>query len=101
MGAEGLDKEGLKLVSGCRAKCEKKQKKLNDQRAPVTRYFQIKELRSLDMKYYPVPGGLLPLVEPYDNMKYQNNREISFVWIPPELALQYLLLPSHVIQHII
>ena len=34
----------------------KKQKKSNDQRALATRYYQIKELGSLDMKYYLVAG---------------------------------------------
>ena len=49
----------LKIVAGPRSKC---QKKSNDQRAPVTRCYRIKEPRSLDMRYYLVTGGLSSLV---------------------------------------
>ena len=42
-----------------------KQKKSNDQRAPVTRYYLIKDPQSLDMKYYLVTGGLLSVAKLY------------------------------------
>ena len=38
-----------------------------DQRAPKIGYEGIKSLRSLDMKNYLVTGGLLSLVESYNN----------------------------------
>ena len=51
--------------------CQKKQKKSSDQRAPVTRYWQIKELRSLDMKY-SVSGRstFISAFESYDDLCY-------------------------------
>ena len=38
--------------------------KLDDQRVPVIGYKRIKDLRSLNMNYYLVTGGLLSIVEP-------------------------------------
>ena len=48
-------------------KCQRKQKKSIDQRAPQIGYEGIKSLRSLAMKNYLVTGGLLSLVESYNN----------------------------------
>ena len=42
----------------------KRQKKSNDQRAMVTRYYGIRESQSLHMKNYLVTGGHSPLVGP-------------------------------------
>ena len=50
--------------------CQQKQKKLIDQRAPQIGYEGIKSLRSLAMKNYLVTGGLLSLVESYNNLLY-------------------------------
>ena len=47
--------------------CQQKQKKSIDQRAPQIGYEGIKSLRSLAMKNYLVTGGLLSLVESYNN----------------------------------
>ena len=58
----------LRLLAGRQVKCQRKQKKSNDQRAPVTRYHQIKEIRLLDMISYLVIGGLHFLGLP----RYQN-----------------------------
>ena len=58
----------LRLVVGRSGDVSEKTKKSINQRAPATRYYQIKELQSLHMKYYLVAGGLLSLVERYDNM---------------------------------
>ena len=51
--------------------CQRKQKKSIDQRAPQIGYEGIKSLRSLAMKNYLVTGGLLSLVQSYNNMRYQ------------------------------
>ena len=59
-----------------RGRCQRKQKKSIDQRAPQIGYEGIKRLRSLAMKNYLVTGGLLSLVESY-NYPYE-----SF-WLPP------------------
>ena len=48
----------------------KKQMKSNDQRAPVNRYYLIKDPRSLDMKYYLVTGGLPSIAKLYNNIIY-------------------------------
>ena len=50
--------------------CQQKQKKSIDQRAPQIGYERIKSLRSLAMKNYLVTGGLLSLVESYNNWCY-------------------------------
>ena len=50
--------------------CQRKQKKLIDQRAPQIGYEGIKSLRSLAMKNYLVTGGLLYLVESCNNGRY-------------------------------
>ena len=47
--------------------CQQKQKKSIDQRAPQIGYEGIKSLWSLAMKSYLVTGGLLSLVESYNN----------------------------------
>ena len=54
-------------MAGRRTKCQKKQKKSNDQRAPVTRYYLS---QSLDMKYYLVTGGLSSVTKPCNNYHY-------------------------------
>ena len=46
--------------------CQRKQKKLIDQKVPQIGYEGIKSLRSLAMKNYLVTGGLLSLVESYN-----------------------------------
>ena len=61
--------------------CQQKQKKSIDQRAPQIGYEGIKSLRSLAMKNYLVTGGLLSLVESYNNIYYQT----SFCQIPPDI----------------
>ena len=48
-------------------RCQRKQKKSIDQRAPQIGYEGIKNLRSLAMKNYLVTGGLLSLVESSNN----------------------------------
>ena len=53
-----------------RARYQKKQNKSNDQRAPVNRYYLIKDPRSLDIKYYLVTGGLSSIARLYNNGKY-------------------------------
>ena len=58
---------GRGSMVGCQVKYQKKQKKSNDQRAPVTRYYLTKETWSLDMKYYSVTGGLSPVAKSYNN----------------------------------
>ena len=58
----------LRLVAGRSPKCQRKQMKSNYQRVPVTGYHQIKELRSLDMKYYVVSVGRLSLVQPSNSL---------------------------------
>ena len=50
--------------------CQQKQKKSIDQTAPQIGYEGIKSLRSLAMKNYLVTGGLLSLVESYNNPAY-------------------------------
>ena len=40
----------IKISGGRRASCQRKQKKSIDQRAPVTRYRQVKELRAINIK---------------------------------------------------
>ena len=47
-----------------------KTRKSIDQRAPQIGYEGIKSLRSLDTKNYLVTGGLLSLVESYNNQIY-------------------------------
>ena len=47
-----------------------KTKEIIDQRAPQIEYKGIKSLRSLAMKNYLVTGGLLSLVESYNNAMY-------------------------------
>ena len=51
-------------------RCQRKQKKSIDQRAPQIWYEGTKSLRSLDMKNYLVTGGLSSLVESSNNSKY-------------------------------
>ena len=48
-------------------RCQRKQKKSIDQRALQIGYEGIKSLRSLAMKNYLVTGGLLSLVESYND----------------------------------
>ena len=54
----------INVSGGLSCEMSEKTKEIKDQRAPVTRYCQIKGLRSLDMKYYLVAGGLPSVVEP-------------------------------------
>ena len=55
---------------GRRPRCHMEQMKSNDLKAPVTGYCQIKDPRPLDMKYYSVTEGHLPVAKPYDNRCY-------------------------------
>ena len=48
----------LRFMTALWVRCQRKLKKCNDQRAPIIRYYQIKESQSLDMKYYLVARGL-------------------------------------------
>ena len=48
-----------------------------DQRAPQIGYEGIKSLRSLAMKNYLVTGGLLSLVESYNDINYCCRRQPS------------------------
>ena len=57
----------IKVSDGRRTKCQRRQKKCNDQRALVARY-KIKGAQSLGMKYYLVTGGFSSLVEPHEKM---------------------------------
>ena len=57
----------LRLLAVLGLKFHKKQKKSNDKSVLVTRYYQIKELWSLNMKYHSVARELSSLVEPYNN----------------------------------
>ena len=41
---------------------------IDDERAPVTRYYLIKESRPLDTKYYSVNGGFSSVTKPCNNM---------------------------------
>ena len=65
--------------------CQQKQKKSIDQRAPQILYEGIKSLRSLAMKNYLVTGGLLSLVESYDNKEYK-----GFQWRKATLKVSLL-----------
>ena len=47
----------LRLVMGRIVVCHRKQKKYNDQRAPASRYYQIKDLQSLNLKCHLVTRG--------------------------------------------
>ena len=58
-----------------------KQKKPIDQRAPQIGYERIKSLRSLAMKNYLVTGGLLSLVETYNNLFYLITVLMAYVQI--------------------
>ena len=51
-------------------RCQRKQKKSIDQRAPQIGYEGIKSLLSLALKNYLVTGGSLSLVESYNNLEY-------------------------------
>ena len=54
------------------SEASEKTKEIYDQRAPVTRYYLIKELAwSLDIKYYLVPEGLSSVTKPSNNCGYQ------------------------------
>ena len=55
---------------GAEGVSENKRKSI-DQRAPQIEYEGIKSLRSLAMKNYLVTGGLLSLVESYNNAYYK------------------------------
>ena len=57
-------------MAGQQARCQKKQKKSNDQKSAVIRYYLVKELRSLYMKYYLVTRGLSSFAKPYNNYHY-------------------------------
>ena len=58
----------LRLLAGCRARCQSKQKKY--QRARISRYHEIKEPRSPDMKYYSVAEGLSSVAKPSNKREY-------------------------------
>ena len=62
--------------------CQQKQKKSIDQRAPQIGYEGIKSLRSLAMKNYLVTGGLLSLVESYNNIGYPTTSHGIWRFIP-------------------
>ena len=62
-----------------RARCQKKQKKCSDQRAPVNRYYLIKDSRSLDIKYDLVTGRL-PSIANYTIMADIFTRLSVFDW---------------------
>ena len=51
-------------------RCQREEKKSVDQRAPQIGYERIKSLWSLAMINYLVTGGLLSLVESYNDNKY-------------------------------
>ena len=65
------------LHAAFRLSCQQKQKKSIDQRAPQIEYEGIKNLRSLAMKNYLVTGGLLSLVESYNNFYYTLHAYLS------------------------
>ena len=64
-----LDEGGI-LLTGTGRGCQRKKKKLTDQRGPQKGYEGIKSLWSLSMKTYLVAGGLLSLVESYNKFIY-------------------------------
>ena len=73
-------------------RCQRKQKKSIDQRAPQIGYEGIKSLRSLAMKNSLVTGGLLSLVESYNNKSYTVNIDTISRFIksnkPPQNSFQ-------------
>ena len=57
--------------------CQQKQKKSIDQRVPQIGYEEINSLLSLAMKNYLVTGGLLSLVESYNNLVTDENPRVT------------------------
>ena len=67
----------LRQVEGCSVVCQRKQNKSNDQRALVTRHYQIKEFRLLDIKYHLLTIGLSSLIKPHNGNKDKNLNDSS------------------------